>query len=38
MRTIRAERRKAGITGNGTPYKSPAWARKAVDREGIPAS
>jgi hypothetical protein len=30
MRKLRAERRKAGITGNGTPYKSQAWARKAV--------
>jgi hypothetical protein len=38
MRTIRAERRKAGITGAGTPYKSQAWARKAVDREGVSAS
>jgi hypothetical protein len=31
MQAIRAERRKAGITGNGTPYKSQATA----DREGI---
>jgi hypothetical protein len=34
MRTIRAERRKAGITGNGTPYKSQATA----DRYGLLAS
>jgi hypothetical protein len=38
MRTIRAERRKAGITSNGTPYRSQAWARKAIDREGLSAS
>jgi hypothetical protein len=35
MRAIRAERRKTGLTSNGTPYKSQAWARKAVDLEGI---
>jgi hypothetical protein len=34
MRAIRAERRKAGITGTGTPYKSQATA----DRYGLPAS
>jgi hypothetical protein len=34
MQAIRAERRKAGITGNGTPYKSQATA----DRYGLPAS
>jgi hypothetical protein len=38
MRTIRADRREAGVTSNGTPYKSQVWARKAVDREGFSAS
>ena len=38
MRTIRAERRKAGINTWGQPYKSATWQRKAVDREGILAS
>jgi len=38
MRAIRAERRKVGITGNGTPYKSQARQRKGADREGLSAS
>jgi hypothetical protein len=38
MRTIRAERRKAGINNRGQPYKSQIWARRAADREGFLAS
>ena len=37
MRKIRAKRQKAGITGNGTLYKSQTWARKALEREGLSA-